>query len=78
MYKVHCFCYLDEFNHKQWPSELLMRPMVGDTVEASDLAQLKIVAVIHSMSPRRQYGEDAFGSIAPEPIIKIELGRSNQ
>lgn len=71
MIKVHCFTYLDEYKHQQWPSEFTSRPLVGDMVEASSGMRLKIISVIHSRSPRKQHA-NTLGA-EPEPILKVEL-----
>jgi len=47
MIKVRCRTNLDGYSNAIWPTEMLVRPMVGDRVASEQGGTLSVVSVIH-------------------------------
>jgi hypothetical protein len=64
MVKVECFTNLDDFKRVEWPTEMTVRPQVGDFVEGrmgNRRPRLRIVSLTHMQ-------RDEVGS-----ILQVEL-----
>jgi hypothetical protein len=50
---VRCFTNLDDYSREIWPTEMCVRPMIGDRVAAASGRTLKVVRVDHCMTNLR-------------------------
>lgn len=72
MIKVRCRTNIDDFKGKNWPKEMVCRPLKGDAVRARCGAYLHVVSVTHvEGSPNLLDTE-----LAGEPYLIVELHRN--
>lgn len=72
MIKVRCFTNIDKYQSCVWPTEMVCRPEIGDTVEAESGKQLRVVAVTHTT----EIGDSRYDSPLDHrrvPVLKVEL-----
>ncbi len=71
MIPVSCRTNLDDYQREWWPTEMLVRPLIGDRVESESGKVLKIVSITHAVREGR-----ALSSVdrVLHPILKIEIG----
>lgn len=72
MIKVYCRTNMDDYKGKDWPTEMICRPLKGDRVRASCGASLRVVDVTHAT--RSGYNLSAFND-PPKPYLIVELSR---
>ncbi len=75
MIKVRCMTNQDNYHHETWPSEMVARPIVGDTVRSNAGKELKVCRIVHCQKSRRSHFplEKDVG----EPYLEVELTKAS-
>jgi hypothetical protein len=68
MHEYHCRTNIDEGRGKEWPTDFVTRPQVGDYVASASGYTLKVASITHGIRPRASDGH-------MEPFIEVELDR---
>lgn len=64
-----CRTYLDEGRTKQWPTEFVICPRIGDRVQAECGYRLKVVGITHCTK------RDEYNGHRVTPYVEVELSR---
>jgi hypothetical protein len=68
MNRYHCRTNRDEGRHKEWPTDFITCPRVGDYVRSRGGYELKVVTITHCVRASHCEG-------LPDHYIEVELNR---
>lgn len=73
MIKVYCRTNMDDYKGKDWPTEMICRPLKGDRVRASCGASLRVVDVTHATRSDLSTSPNEFAGAPPKAYLIVEL-----